>query len=127
MLNELHEGHTGMSKTESMARSYMWWPNTDRDIESRICLLVLRFYGPVNPMGSCRARSVTQPHVYWAGLVLLAVNQYFADSFTRNRQSRIEYCEIAIRVPRYIPGNGQRNLGVGYTLIMQDLLWGKCS
>ena len=28
-------------------------------------LFVLRFYGPVNPMGSCRARSV-----YWAGLVL---------------------------------------------------------
>ena len=28
-------------------------------------LFVLRFYGPVNPMGSCRAWSV-----YWAGLVL---------------------------------------------------------
>ena len=24
----------------------------------RICLFVLRFYGPVNPLGSCRARSV---------------------------------------------------------------------
>ena len=24
----------------------------------RFCLFVLRFYGPVNPMGSCRARSV---------------------------------------------------------------------
>ena len=26
--------------------------------ESRFCLFVLRFYGPVNPKGSCRARSV---------------------------------------------------------------------
>ena len=25
---------------------------------SAVCLFVLRFYGPVNPMGSCRARSV---------------------------------------------------------------------
>ena len=25
---------------------------------SRFCLFVLRFYGPVNPMGLCRARSV---------------------------------------------------------------------
>ena len=25
-----------------------------------VCLFVLRFYGPVNPMGSCRARSVYQ-------------------------------------------------------------------
>ena len=24
-----------------------------------VCLFVLRFYGPVNPMGSCRERSVT--------------------------------------------------------------------
>ena len=23
-----------------------------------VCLFVLKFYGPVNPMGSCRARSV---------------------------------------------------------------------
>ena len=23
-----------------------------------VCLFVLRFYGPVNPMGTCRARSV---------------------------------------------------------------------
>ena len=29
-----------------------------RDIKIAYCLFVLRFYGPVNPMGSCRARSV---------------------------------------------------------------------
>ena len=23
-----------------------------------VCLFILRFYGPINPMGSCRARSV---------------------------------------------------------------------
>ena len=27
-------------------------------LEQSYCLFVLRFYGPVNPMGSCRARSV---------------------------------------------------------------------
>ena len=26
--------------------------------QNMVCLFVLRFYGPVNPMGSCRARSV---------------------------------------------------------------------
>ena len=26
--------------------------------KAALCLFVLRFYGPVNPMGSCRARSV---------------------------------------------------------------------
>ena len=28
------------------------------DTAKFVCLFVLRFYGPVNPMGSCRARSV---------------------------------------------------------------------
>ena len=28
------------------------------ETSTRECLFVLRFYGPVNPMGSCRARSV---------------------------------------------------------------------
>lgn len=36
LLDELHEGHTGMNKTKNVARSYMWWPNMDKDIESRI-------------------------------------------------------------------------------------------
>ena len=34
-------------------------PRTEKvRILSFVCLFVLRFYGPVNPMGSCRARSV---------------------------------------------------------------------
>ena len=41
----------------------------------------LRFYGPVNPMGSYQACSVYLPHFHRAGLVLLAVNQYYAHSF----------------------------------------------
>ena len=27
-------------------------------MKGSVCLFVLRFYGPVNPMGSCQARSV---------------------------------------------------------------------
>ena len=31
---------------------------TDENRKLLVCLFVLRFYGPVNPMGSCRARAV---------------------------------------------------------------------
>ena len=34
-------------------KTLIWWFSTQI-----CCLFVLRFYGPVNPMGSCRARSV---------------------------------------------------------------------
>ena len=49
-------------------------------------LLMFRFYGPVNPMGSCRARSVYLIKHLLDRLSPLTVNQYCAHSFTRNRQ-----------------------------------------
>ena len=43
-----------ISNVEKGAICYTKIQSTDR----LVCLFVLRFYGPVNPMGSCRARSV---------------------------------------------------------------------
>lgn len=33
VLNEIHEGHLGMNKMKNLSRSYVYWPNLDRDIE----------------------------------------------------------------------------------------------
>ena len=48
-------------------------------------LFVLRFYGPVNPIGSCQAWLVYLTTLK-AGLVLWAVNKYCAHSYARNWQ-----------------------------------------
>ena len=39
VLTELHDGHPGMNKMKQIARSHVWWPNIDRDIEkaSKAC------------------------------------------------------------------------------------------
>ena len=51
-----------------------------------VSLFVLRFYGPVNPMGSCRARSVYLTTRLLGRLSPLSINQYCAHSFARNWQ-----------------------------------------
>ena len=53
LMDDLHEGHMGMTRKKGLVRSYLWWPGLDQDIEScvRECLVCMatRNTPPVAP------------------------------------------------------------------------------
>ena len=55
MLEELHETHPGVSKMKALARSYVWWPHMDKEIEEvvRTC---------ENCQANCPSPPVAQLH-----------------------------------------------------------------
>ncbi|XP_059188219.1 uncharacterized protein K02A2.6-like [Centropristis striata] len=36
IVEELHETHPGVSRMKSLARSYVWWPRLDQDLENKV-------------------------------------------------------------------------------------------
>ena len=54
VLTELHEDHPGISHMKSLARSFVWWPKLDNDIEAlaKSCLpcLSVKPSSPKSPL-----------------------------------------------------------------------------
>ncbi|KAG6456672.1 hypothetical protein O3G_MSEX009875 [Manduca sexta] len=52
VLKQLHSSHMGIVKTKSLARSYIWWPNIDKDV-AEVC----------RRCDTCAAESAAPPRV----------------------------------------------------------------
>ena len=75
VIDEIHEGHPGINRMKSFARSYMWWPEIDGDLEKKVqqCLLCQRIR-KTPPKGPVRTwewpeKTWTRLHVDHAGPV----------------------------------------------------------
>ena len=73
LLTELHEGHPGISRMKALARTIMWWPGIDHDIENTVnkcsdCQLV-RPAPPAAPLQPLTwpARPWSRLHLDFAG------------------------------------------------------------
>ena len=92
LLEELHRDHPGITRMKQVARSYMWWPGIDQEIEqlARSCSLCLavKHKPPVAPLHpwewpSCPWQRV---HLDFAGpfqgsMFLVCVDDHFGFHF----------------------------------------------
>ena len=53
LLSELHIDHPGATRMKSIARSYMWWPGLDKDIENMARACVVSFPDPSHGEEGC--------------------------------------------------------------------------
>ena len=76
MLNELHQEHLGSTKMKQLARSYVWWPGMDRDLDEMsagcsVCLAnrALPKKAPLHPWNWLE-KPWLRVHVDYAGPVI---------------------------------------------------------
>ena len=89
ILDELHVGHPGISKMKALARSFMWWPGLDLDLEKKVkscepCQLA-RKAPPVAPLHPWEwpAKPWTRVHVDHAGPFLGKTFLVLVDSHSK--------------------------------------------
>ena len=89
VLQELHETHAGSTKMKSIARSYVWWPNLDRNIEelSSACIVCQSMRSdppkaPVHPW-TFPATAWSRLHVDFAGPVQGRTYLVLVDAYSK--------------------------------------------
>ena len=100
VLQELHEGHPGMSRMKGLARMYVWWPRIDTDIEETVrhCsnCQVNRSAPPTAPLHpwSWPTHPWTRIHIDYAGpfmgktfLILIDAHSKWIDAVCTNSPS----------------------------------------
>ena len=89
VLNELHQAHPGMSRMKALARSYVWWPGMDNDIESalkkcNVCQEHQRMptLAPLHPWENA-SKPWTRLHIDYAGPFMSKMFLIIVDNYSK--------------------------------------------
>lgn len=89
VIDELHEGHPEIGRMKSFARSYVWWPGMDRDLEEKVrrCLVCqatqkLPPKSPIHPW-EWPEKPWTRLHIDHAGPVLGKTLLIIVDAYSK--------------------------------------------
>ena len=89
LLEQLHECHPGMSRMKNLARSYVWWPSIDQNIEETVKTCVpcqrARYLPPPAPLQPWEwpARPWARLHLDYAGPLLGHMFLILVDAYSK--------------------------------------------
>ena len=80
ILEELHAGHLGMSKMKGLARSHVWWPKMDSEIE-QLCKSCLKCQSTQVSPASAPIHMWEFPENPWSRIHIDFVGPYLGHMF----------------------------------------------
>ena len=107
VLNELHENHPGISKMKALARSHVWWPKIDNDIENLVSACVacqsVKSAPPLTPLQPWPwpTRPFQRVHIDFAGpfcgkmfFLLVDAHSKWPEVVEMNRTTAVETIDV---------------------------------
>ena len=103
VLEELHAAYYGIFRMKSLARSYMWWPNMDAEIEAKVKIVLnVRKIGSSHHQYLCYvpwewpSKPWARLHIDHAGPIMGKMFLVIVDSYSKWLEVRIVHSTTAI-------------------------------
>ena len=85
VLDRLHQGHPGMARMKSLARSIVWWPGIDADITSKI-----------QGCRQCQEKQKSPPEQPWSQLHVDHARPFLSKTFLLVVDAHSKWLEVMV-------------------------------
>ena len=113
ILTELYQAHPGMKHMKALARSYVWWPGMDNDIENAVnkCQVCQKYQRmpTLAPLHPCEnpSKPWIRLHIDYAGSVMNKMFLIIVDTYSK----WLHFCDVFVKYSNSTKTTPWENVG----------------